>query len=193
MAERPRNLDDSALLELVQRQTFRYFWDYGHPVSGLSRDRTNYGPDVVTSGGTGFGVMTIIVAIKRGWISRKDGLERLMTMVKFIAKAGSYHGVFPHFWDGGSGQTIPFSRKDDGGDLVETSFLIAGLLCVRQFFDGKDPQEVELRSLEREVSDERRALFGVIDRVGYTGWIGCEYIPSAGTVEGLKWAKAYLK
>ena len=70
--------------------------------------------------------MAIIVAIKRGWISRKDGLERLMKMVKFLAKAGSYHGVFPHFWDGRSGQTIPFSRKDDGGDLVETSFLIAG-------------------------------------------------------------------
>lgn len=146
MTERPRNLDDSALLDLVQRQTFRYFWDFGHPVSGLSRDRNNYGPAVVTSGGTGFGVMTIIVAIKRGWISRQQGLERLMTMVKFLAKAGSYHGVFPHFWDGGSGQTIPFSRKDDGGDLVETSFLIAGLLCVRQFLDGKDAQEVELRS-----------------------------------------------
>ncbi len=146
MTERPRNLDDSALLELVQRQTFRYFWDFAHPVSGLSRDRSNYGLEVVTSGGTGFGVMTIIVAIKRGWISRKDGLERLMTMVKFLAKAGSYHGVFPHFWDGGTGQTIPFSRKDDGGDLVETSFLIAGLLCVRQFFNGSDPQEIELRS-----------------------------------------------
>lgn len=146
MTERPRNLDDSALLELVQRQTFRYFWDFGHPVSGLSRDRNNYGPDVVTSGGTGFGVMAIIVAIKRGWISRKDGLERLLAMVKFLAKAGSYHGVFPHFWDGRTGQTIPFSRKDDGGDLVETSFLIAGLLCVRQFFSGSDAQEVELRS-----------------------------------------------
>jgi len=146
MTERPRDLDDAALLELVQRQTFRYFWDFGHPVSGLSRDRNNGGPDEVTSGGTGFGVMAILVAIKRGWISRSDGLERLMTMLKFIAKAGSYHGVFPHFWNGATGQTLPFSRKDDGGDLVETSFLIAGLLCARQFFDGKDQQEVRLRS-----------------------------------------------
>ncbi|HZF33571.1 MAG TPA: glucoamylase family protein [Candidatus Angelobacter sp.] len=146
MTERPRNLDDAALLELVQRQTFRYFWDFGHPVSGLSRDRTNGGPDEVTSGGSGFGVMAIIVAVKRGWITRQQGLERLMTMVKFLAKAGSYHGVLPHFWNGATGQTLAFSRKDDGGDLVETSFLIAGLLCARQFFDGKDKQEIELRS-----------------------------------------------
>ena len=45
MTERPRDLDDTALLELVQRQTFRYFWDFGHPVSGLSRDRSNLRPE----------------------------------------------------------------------------------------------------------------------------------------------------
>ena len=71
MTERPRNLDDSALLELVQRQTFRYFWDFGHPVSGLSRERNNGGPDEVTSGGSGFGVMAIMVAVERGWISAR--------------------------------------------------------------------------------------------------------------------------
>src|SRR5262249_62229588 len=100
MADRPRNLDDSALLELVQRQTFRYFWDFGHPVSGLSRDRNNGGPDEVTSGGTGFGIMAIIVAVKRGWISRKDGLERLKAVPQVIAKAGRHHRVRPEFCDG---------------------------------------------------------------------------------------------
>jgi hypothetical protein len=146
MPERPRDLDDAALLELVQRQTFRYFWDFAHPVSGLARDRSNSGPDVVTSGGSGFGVMAIIVAVKRGWISRQDGVSMLLKMSRFLEKANSYHGVLPHFLDGGTGRTIAFSRKDDGADIVEHSFLIAGLLCARQFFDGKDASEAELRN-----------------------------------------------
>src|SRR5262245_52692309 len=151
MTERPRDLDDAALLELVQRQTFRYFWDFAHPVSGLARDRTIHGPDVVTSGGSGFGVMATIVAVKRGWISRQDGVAMLLKMLRFIDKANSYRGVLPHFLDGGTGRTIPFSRKDDGGDLVEHSFLIAGLLCARQFFDGKDAPETEVRNRSEQL------------------------------------------
>ncbi len=34
-------------------------------------------------------------------------------------------------------------------------------------------------------------LFEVIDTTGYEGWIGCEYIPKAGTSEGLGWFKKY--
>ena len=150
MSDRPRDLDDAALLDLVQRQTFRYFWDFAHPTSGLSRERSNaafgYGQEVVTTGGSGFGVMAIIVAAERGWIGRRDAVSHLLKSVKFLAKANSYHGVFPHFLDGATGRTIPFSRKDDGSDLVETSFLMGGLLCARQYFAGADPQETELRN-----------------------------------------------
>jgi len=145
MNERPRIRDDAALLEAVQRQTFRYFWDFAHPVSGLARERSNGDPDVVTSGGSGFGIMAILVAAERGWISRDEALDRLLTSVRFLEKASSYHGVYPHWLNGASGQIIPFSRKDDGGDLVETSYLIAGLLCARQYFTGSG-REAELRS-----------------------------------------------
>jgi hypothetical protein len=147
---RQHDLDDDALLELVQRQTFRYFWDFAHPVSGLARERSNlafgYGPETVTTGGSGFGVMAIVVAAERGWIGRAEAVERLLQMVRFLQRADSYHGILPHFLNGETGRTIPFSRKDDGGDLVETSFLIAGLLCVRQYFDGTDAEERELRN-----------------------------------------------
>jgi hypothetical protein len=146
MIERPRHLSDEALLELVQRQTFRYFWDFAHPVSGLSRERSNGGPEVVTTGGSGFGVMAVIVAAERGWIERKEALAHLLKLVRFLERASHTHGVFPHWLDGATGRTIPFSRKDDGGDLVETSFLMAGLLCVRQYFTGGG-QEAELRSV----------------------------------------------
>ncbi len=149
-ASRPKNLSDSALLDLVQKQTFKYFWDFAHPVSGLARERSNvaydYGNEVVTTGGSGFGIMSIIVATDRKWISRDTAVKHLLKTVKFLAKANSYHGVFPHWMDGATGKTIPFGRKDDGGDLVETSFLFEGLLCARQYFDGGNPAEEELRN-----------------------------------------------
>ncbi|MEI3798767.1 MULTISPECIES: glucoamylase family protein [unclassified Chitinophaga] len=145
-----QKMSDEQLLELVQKQTFRYFWDFGHPVSGMSRERSNksfdYGDEVVTTGGTGFGVMAIIVAAERKWITREAAAQRLLKIVDFLRKADSYHGVFPHWLNGNTGKTIPFSRKDDGGDLVETSFLFQGLLCARQYFNNDTPTETELRN-----------------------------------------------
>lgn len=145
-----KNLPDSALLEIVQKQTFRYFWNFGHPVSGLARERSNvaydYGQEVITTGGSGFGIMAIIVAANRKWISREQAVNRLLKMVNFLLKADSYHGVFPHWLNGETGKTIPFSRKDDGADLVESSFLFQGLLCARQYYDGQTPKEQELRN-----------------------------------------------
>ncbi|MBW6492159.1 MAG: beta-glucosidase [Lentimicrobium sp.] len=145
-----QGLTDDELLEEVQQQTFRYFWDFAHPVSGLSRERSNktygYGNEVVTTGGTGFGVMATVVAVERGWITRDSAARHLLKMVVFLSKADSYHGVFPHWLHGATGKTIPFSRKDDGADLVETSFLFQGLLTARQYFDGESRLETELRN-----------------------------------------------
>jgi len=147
---RPLNLSDSSLLDLVQRQTFRYFWDFAHPVSGMARERSNtdagYGHETVTTGGTGFGIMAIIVATERGWISRDTAARFMLKMVNFLLKANSYHGAFPHWMDGATGKTIPFSRKDDGGDLVETSYLFQGLLCARQYFNQNNAVENQFRN-----------------------------------------------
>lgn len=145
-----KNLSDSALLDVVQKQTFRYFWDFAHPVSGMARERSNvafdYGNEVVTIGGTGFGIMGTIVASNRGWISRDTAAKHLLKMVKFLWKADAFHGVFPHWLNGATGKIIPFSRKDDGADLVETSFLLQGLLCARQYFNADNSVEKELRN-----------------------------------------------
>jgi len=145
-----QGLSDSALLDVVQKQTFRYFWDFAHPVSGLSRERSNvdfnYGHEVVTTGGTGFGIMAIIVATERGWITRDTAAKHLLKMVKFLFKSSAYHGVFPHWLNGETGKTIPFSRKDDGGDLVESAYLFQGLLCARQYFNDTTRTERDLRN-----------------------------------------------
>ncbi len=140
----PRIPDDE-LLTLVQKQTFKYFWDFAHPNSGMARER-NTSVNTVTTGGSGFGIMAIITGIHRGFITKTQGLTRLKKIVDFLKnKTTKYHGAFPHWIDGNTGATIPFSVKDNGADLVETSFLMQGLITARQYFDGAEVSETILR------------------------------------------------
>jgi hypothetical protein len=140
---------DIALLDEVQRRTLGYFWDFAHPVSFMARDRSTSdddpGNDICTTGGTGMGVMAIIVGVERGWIPRDAALDRLFRLTLFLLNGDHYHGVVPHFMNGSTGRTIRFSRKDDGGDLVETAFLVQGLLAARQYFSGDGQSERALR------------------------------------------------
>lgn len=137
-------ISDDALLDLVQQQTFKYFWDFGHPVSGMARERNSSG-DVVTIGGTGFGLMDMVAAVERGFITRAEAVDRWVKMVDFLKnKAQRYHGAWSHWLNGSSGLTIPFSTKDNGADLVETSYLVEGLLTVRQYLNPADNIENQL-------------------------------------------------
>ena len=136
-------LEDEALLDLVQSQTFKYFWDFGHPVSGLARERLSSG-ELVTSGGSGFGLMAMIVAVERNWITRDAAITRWRTIVNFLKAADRFHGAWPHWMNGSTGKVIPFSANDDGGDLVETAFLIQGLLTVRQYLNVNNSEESAL-------------------------------------------------
>jgi hypothetical protein len=139
-------ISDDALLNLVQRQTFKYFWDFAHPVSGLARERNTSG-DVVTSGGSGFGVMAIVAAVHRQFITRTQGLDRLQKIVGFLKNnTQTFHGAFPHWINGSTGAVVPFSAKDNGADLVETSFLMQGLLAARQYFDNNGAAETAVRN-----------------------------------------------
>ncbi|MBA3648789.1 MAG: Ig-like domain-containing protein [Chitinophagales bacterium] len=133
-------LSDDDLLTKIQEQTFTYFWDFAHPVSGLARERENSG-NLVTIGGSGFGVMAILVGINRNFITRQEGIDRLEKIVNFLTVADRFHGAFPHWMDGTTGKVIPFSPNDNGGDLVETAYLMQGLLTVRQFLDPFNTQE----------------------------------------------------
>lgn len=137
-------ISDQELLTKIQEQTFKYFWDFGHPVSGLARERNTSG-ETVTSGGSGFGLMAILVGIERGFVTRTEGVERLGTIIRFLQNdADRFHGAWSHWLNGTTGKAIAFSAKDDGGDLVETSFMIAGLLTVKQYLNSGDATENEL-------------------------------------------------
>lgn len=139
-------ITDNALLDLVQAQTFKYFWDFGHPVSGLARERNTSG-ETITSGGSGFGIMALVTGVSRNFITRAQGLARMQTMVAFLKNtAQTFHGAYPHWLNGTTGAVIPFSAQDNGADLVETSYLMQGLLTARQYFNGGDAAETTLRT-----------------------------------------------
>lgn len=164
-----KGLSDEQLLETVQRQTFRFFWHGAHPVSGLALERSNtvyaehywdfineawgepnfsttpWGPDAGAIGGTGFGIMSTIIAVERGWIGRDTAVRRLIKIADFLMNSDCFHGIYPHFMNARTGKTIKFDRIDDGADIVETSYLHMGFLCALAYFNKDVPREVYLR------------------------------------------------
>jgi hypothetical protein len=139
-------ISDSALLTLVEQQTFNYFWADGDVNSGMAKERASQ--TQVTTGGSGFGIMSMLVGVQRGFITRTQALGRVTTIVNFLTNSvTTYHGAFSHWINGSTGATIPFSTEDNGGDIVETSYMIQGLLCARQYFNSTtDAGEISLRS-----------------------------------------------
>ena len=146
-------MNDEQLLNMVEEATFRYFWNNAHPISGLIREGYKSHPkNIVTTGGSGFGLMALIVGIERGFITREEGIIRYLKILNFLTqKADRFHGAFPHWMDGETGKVIPFSQKDDGGDLVETAFLIQGLLTAREYFHLDNPEENQIRNLITQI------------------------------------------
>jgi len=140
------------LLELVQKRTFNYFWDFAEPNSGCARERSQddaydgHSPRLIATGATGFGISCFPAAVSRGWITRDEAIARMNKICLFLEKCDSYHGAYAHWYYGDNGQIRPFSWHDDGIDLVETAFLMQGMLINRQFFDGEKQAEIDLRN-----------------------------------------------
>ncbi len=134
-------LNDRNLLNTLQKDAFQYIWTSNEPNSGLAPERLPSTGNI-TIGGSGFGIAAIPVGVERGFITREQGVERMTRMVDFLLKADKYKGAFSHWYKGATGKTVPFSSDDDGGDIVETSFLIEGLLIAREYFNGTGAEEI---------------------------------------------------
>ncbi|WP_416448509.1 glucoamylase family protein [Leeuwenhoekiella sp. A2] len=157
--EEEETISDEELLNLTQEETFKYFWDYAQEDSGCARERYLPGnpstdANVVTTGGTGFGLMAIIVGIERHFISRAEGVARLQKMISFLESADRFHGAWPHWIDGRTGNVFPFSAQDNGGDLVETAFLAQGLICVSSYLKTGSDSEIALANLSDKLVSE---------------------------------------
>lgn len=154
-------ISDDSLLTLIQYRTFQYFWDGAEPTSGMACERIHTDgiypendKSVITSGGSGFGLMAIIVAMDRGFITRKAGVERLTKIAGFLEKADRFHGAWPHWIYGETGKIKPFSTKDNGGDIVETAYLVQGLICVKNYLKQDVPAEKALASKIAKLCNE---------------------------------------
>jgi len=159
-------ISDEELLDITQQETFKYFWDYAEANSGAARERfhpnePSNDPNTVSIGGTGFGLMALLVGVERGFISRTESVERINHILSFLESADRFHGAWPHWLDGTNGNVRPFSEKDNGGDLVETAFLSQGLICIKEYF--KNGNETE-----KSLADKADALWKGVEWNWYT-------------------------
>lgn len=146
-----KDFTDEELLDMVQYYTFRYFWEGAEPTSGLARERIHIDGvypqndrNVVTTGGSGFGIFGILAGIERGWITRQEGADRFEKIANYLAEADRFHGVWSHWIEGETGRVKPFGKEDNGGDLVESAFLMQGLLAVREYYKNGNVQEKDI-------------------------------------------------
>nr|WP_199157751.1 glucoamylase family protein [Pedobacter sp. ASV2] len=153
-----KGLTDEQLLDLVQKQTFQYFWDGAEPTSGAARERyhvDNVYPEndksTVATGATGFGLMAILSGIDRNYVSKADGLERLNKILDFLSKADRFHGAWSHWIYGETGKVRPFGQKDNGGDLVETSFVAQALICINEYYKDGSAEEKKVAAKANEL------------------------------------------
>ena len=161
-------LSDAQLLDLVQKQTFRYFWEFAEPNSGMARERFfpdgNYPENdshIIAVGGSGFGLMAIVSAVSQNYITKEQAVQRLEKIAEFLAKADRFHGAWPHWLNGNTAKVVPFGKKDNGGDLVETSFLCQGMICVREYFKNGN-------AAEKALAAKYDALWKAVDYQWYT-------------------------
>ena len=136
---------DEQLLTMMQEANFRYYWEGAHPIAGTTRENIPGDPNLVATGASGFGIMALITGVHRGFITREQGLKRLLKITNFLSNADRFHGAWAHFMDGRTGKALPiFGKYDNGADIVETSFMMQGLLAARQYFKGESADEQRL-------------------------------------------------
>ncbi len=140
-----RDFSDEELLDMMQEYSFRYFWEGAHQASGTALERSNGNGKTTASGATGFGLMAMIVAHEREYRPREEVKERILKILDFLETCERHHGAWSHWYDSNTKKTRPFSPKDDGGDLVETSFVAQALIALKHYFSGNDSKSVQIR------------------------------------------------
>ena len=140
----------------LQERTFRFFWETGNPQNGLIPDRYPT-PSFSSIAAVGFGLTTYPVGVERGYITRPQARQRVLATLRFLAAApqgaeargvAGYRGFFYHFLDMKTGERF----EDSELSTVDTAILLAGALFCQSYFDGADPEEVEIRALADDAS-----------------------------------------
>jgi len=140
-----RDFSDDELLDMVQQYTFRYFWDGAHQETGMALERSNGNGRTAASGGTGMGLMAMIVAHEREYKPREEVKDRILMILDFLETCDRWYGAWSHWYNANTGETQRFSEMDDGGDIVETSYVAEALVALKNYFSGTDTKSTQIR------------------------------------------------
>jgi hypothetical protein len=153
-ARRASPLVEPTLIDLEER-TFRFFWDTANPRNGLVPDRYPT-PSFASIAAVGFGLTSYPIGVERGYVTRAEARKRVLATLRFLYNApqgphqhgmSGYKGFFYHFLDMKTGE-----RFDDSElSTVDTALLLAGALFCQSYFDGAQPEEVEIRGLADKI------------------------------------------
>lgn len=141
---------DDEFLDYVQQTSFDYFWYLANPTNGMVADRsTPTSPCSIAA--VGFGLTCIGIGIDHGWISRTQGVARVLTTLNTFLNGPQgtnasgtigYKGWFYHFLDMNTALRSPASELSS----IDTALLLAGILHAKQYFDGTNTDEISIRT-----------------------------------------------
>ena len=143
-AASPAQLDP--FFDDLERRTFRFFWDTANPRNGLVPDRYPH-PSPASIAAVGFGLTAYPIGVERGYVSREAARARVLATLKFFSTATNQHGFFYHYLDLRTGARAWKSEVS----TIDTALLVAGMLFCQAYFDGRDPEEVEIRKLADDI------------------------------------------
>lgn len=129
--------EDSKFLEEVQRGSFNYLWNGAVPESGMVPDRSS-NPTVSTAG-VGFQLAAIPVGVERGWITRAQGEERALLIMRTLMRDPQVrtHGLYQHFVDGHTGGPHTHEDLESVVSTVDSAWLFCGAIVAGEYFGGE--------------------------------------------------------
>ena len=142
---------DDAFLDYVQQANFDYFWYAANPANGLVPDRSATG-SACSIAAVGFGLTAIGIGIDHGWISRTQGVARVLTTLNTFLQGPQgantsgtigYKGWFYHWLD------MNTALRASGSELssIDTTLLLSGILYSKQYFNGANSDETSIRTM----------------------------------------------
>jgi len=136
------------VMDEQEQKVVNLFFQGAEPNSGMAYNDPSR-KSVMATGATGFGIMTLIAGVERGWISREDAANHIVKIVRFLKKAERYEGAWAH-WYNVKGEIVPFGNQNDAGEIIETTFMMGGLLTACEYFNGSSEAEKEIRTTTNE-------------------------------------------
>jgi hypothetical protein len=181
--------NSNAFLDYLQQANFDYFWYAANPANGLVPDRSTSG-SACSIAAVGFGLTAIGIGIDHGWISRTQGVTRVMATLNTFLNGPQgpgtsgiigYNGWFYHFLDMNTALRSPGSELSS----IDTALLLSGILYCKQYFNGTNSNETSIRMMSDSIFNRvnwtwmaqgsQKVAMGWQPTTGFSGfgnWIG---------------------